>query len=174
MNQILDKAAFEPFAQSATDVLHALSTGRGGLSQDGAANALSALGRIGFIAPGLARGWSIFLDQFKSFLIGVLVVAALVSAVVGEHFDAIAILIILVLNAALGSSRSSARNEPWRRLLPWRRHRLSWSGTDGNTLFRQRISSLETSYSRGRKRRSSRPSVGRVRQSPHRRGRTDG
>jgi Ca2+-transporting ATPase len=44
----------------------------------------------------------IFLGQFKSLIIWILIVAGAVSAVLGEGVDAIAILTIVVLNAAIG------------------------------------------------------------------------
>ncbi len=47
----------------------------------------------------------VFLRQFKSVLIIILIVAAAVSFLVGEALDAAAILIIVVLNAALGFSQ---------------------------------------------------------------------
>ncbi|PIT84755.1 calcium-translocating P-type ATPase, SERCA-type [Candidatus Micrarchaeota archaeon CG10_big_fil_rev_8_21_14_0_10_45_29] len=45
---------------------------------------------------------AIFLRQFKSFMVLILIVAAAVSALIGEEFDAIVILVIVVLNAVLG------------------------------------------------------------------------
>lgn len=45
----------------------------------------------------------LFLNQFRDFMIGVLLAAALVSGIVGEPQDAIAILVIVVLNAVIGS-----------------------------------------------------------------------
>ncbi len=46
--------------------------------------------------------WMMFLDQFKDFMILVLLAAALVSGLVGELVDTIAIVVIVVLNAVLG------------------------------------------------------------------------
>ena len=43
------------------------------------------------------------LAQFKNFMIVVLIVAAVVSGVVGELGDTIAILVIVVLNAGVGA-----------------------------------------------------------------------
>ncbi len=43
-----------------------------------------------------------FLDQFKDFMIIVLIAAAAVSGVVGDSTDTIAIMVIVVLNAAIG------------------------------------------------------------------------
>jgi P-type Ca2+ transporter type 2C len=45
---------------------------------------------------------AIFMDQFKNILIAILVVAAVLSAVVGEWMDAVLILVIVVFCAALG------------------------------------------------------------------------
>ena len=46
--------------------------------------------------------WQIFLGQFKSLLIWILIAAGVISGVLGEVVDAIAILAIVVLNAAIG------------------------------------------------------------------------
>jgi Ca2+-transporting ATPase len=45
---------------------------------------------------------SIFVDQFRSIMIGVLVAAALISGFLKEWVDAVAILAIVILNAVLG------------------------------------------------------------------------
>jgi len=44
----------------------------------------------------------IFLGQFKSLIIWILIVAGVISGVLGEVVDAIAILAIVVLNAVIG------------------------------------------------------------------------
>jgi len=46
--------------------------------------------------------WRILLDQFADFMIVVLIAAAVVSGVIGEPQDTIAIIAILVLNAVIG------------------------------------------------------------------------
>ena len=46
--------------------------------------------------------WVMFLNQFKDFMILVLIAAAVVAGAVGELADTIAIVVIVVLNAALG------------------------------------------------------------------------
>ena len=46
--------------------------------------------------------WAIFLDQFKDVMVIVLIVAALVSAFLGEWTEVVVILAIVVLNAILG------------------------------------------------------------------------
>ncbi|MDZ7582094.1 MAG: cation-translocating P-type ATPase [Deltaproteobacteria bacterium] len=46
--------------------------------------------------------WMMFLDQFKDFMILVLIAAAVVAGVIGEPADSIAIAVIVILNAVLG------------------------------------------------------------------------
>jgi Ca2+-transporting ATPase len=46
--------------------------------------------------------WLRFLDQFTDFMILVLIAAAIISGVIGELIDAIAIIVIVVLNAIFG------------------------------------------------------------------------
>ena len=46
--------------------------------------------------------WRMFLDQFTDFMILVLIAAAIVSGIIGEPVDTIAILIIVLLNGLLG------------------------------------------------------------------------
>ena len=47
-------------------------------------------------------GWVIFLLQFKDFMIVVLVLAAVISGLIGDITDTIIILIIVLLNAVIG------------------------------------------------------------------------
>ncbi|MGD9579189.1 MAG: cation-transporting P-type ATPase [Syntrophorhabdus sp.] len=42
------------------------------------------------------------LDQFNNFLVIILIIAAVVSLLLGEVIDAVAIMVIVVLNAVLG------------------------------------------------------------------------
>ncbi len=51
--------------------------------------------------------WHLLLDQLRNFIIILLIVAALVSLILGEYVDAIAILAIVVLNAVLGVVQES-------------------------------------------------------------------
>ena len=46
--------------------------------------------------------WRIFVDQFTGTLVLILIVAAIISAIIGDFKDAIAILLIVFLNAVLG------------------------------------------------------------------------
>lgn len=90
-----DKAVDEIAARLATDTVRGLSTREAAerLVQDGP-NEL----RKGEVISPLA----ILAGQFRSLVIWVLIIAALVSAVLGELIDGIAILAIVVLNAVIG------------------------------------------------------------------------
>ncbi len=46
--------------------------------------------------------WLLFLDQFRSLLIGVLLIAAVLAGVIGDLKDALVILIVVLFNALLG------------------------------------------------------------------------
>ena len=46
--------------------------------------------------------WRLFIDQFKSLLIGVLIGASILAGAIGELKDALVILVVVILNAALG------------------------------------------------------------------------
>ena len=46
--------------------------------------------------------WKLFVNQFKDFMILVLVVAAVISGIVGDRADTIIILVIVLLNAVIG------------------------------------------------------------------------
>ncbi|MDH7493597.1 MAG: calcium-translocating P-type ATPase, SERCA-type [Candidatus Saccharicenans sp.] len=73
-----------------------------GLTSDQAAGLLQ---QYGYNQLQEDRGRSplkVFLDQFKSFLIWVLIAAAIISGFLGEWVDALAIIAIVILNAILG------------------------------------------------------------------------
>ncbi len=55
------------------------------------------------IAQGAQRSpWALLVDQFRDFMILVLIAAAVVSGVIGDVVDTLAILVIVVLNALIG------------------------------------------------------------------------
>jgi len=47
--------------------------------------------------------WRMFADQFRDFMIMVLLAAALISGLIGDAVDTIAILVIVILNAVIGA-----------------------------------------------------------------------
>ena len=90
-------------AREAEDVLRELETSAvSGLTAEEAARRLERYGHNELVEaarPGFLR---LLLNQFNNFIVIVLIVAAVVSALLGDFIEAAAILAIVILNAALG------------------------------------------------------------------------
>jgi P-type Ca2+ transporter type 2C len=89
-------------SQSAEEVLAQLASTATGLSSHEAAQRLAANGPNELKEGKRISPWQILLGQFKSLLIWILIAAGVISGVLGEVVDAIAILAIVVLNAVIG------------------------------------------------------------------------
>jgi Ca2+-transporting ATPase len=73
-----------------------------GLTAEEAAERIVRYGRNELRESQRRAPWRILLDQFADFMIVVLIAAAVISGVIGEPQDTIAIIAILVLNAVIG------------------------------------------------------------------------
>src|ERR1039458_4416108 len=73
-----------------------------GMSEAEAARRLASGGRNVLREAPPRPAWRMLLDQFRDFMILMLLAAALVSGVVGEVVDSLAIVAILVVNACIG------------------------------------------------------------------------
>ncbi|MBT9483627.1 cation-translocating P-type ATPase [Sediminibacterium sp.] len=87
------------------DALKALHTSTNGLSQLEATNRLAKYGLNELVTKKNKPAWVYFFDQFKDFMILILMVAAILSGIMGDMVDAVVILIIVFLNALLGFSQ---------------------------------------------------------------------
>lgn len=87
---------------SAEEVLAIFSVSSRGLSSTEAADRLDKFGPNTLTETKRIRPFAIFLAQFKSVIIWILIGAAIVSGILREWIDAIAILSIVVLNALIG------------------------------------------------------------------------
>ncbi len=87
---------------SAQEVLRLLGASLEGLSEAEAQERLKRFGPNELGQVKTTPAWKIFLDQFKSILIVILLVAAVVSYFLGEHLDAIVITVIVFACAVLG------------------------------------------------------------------------
>lgn len=76
-----------------------------GLSQHSVKQRRFMYGNNELVDKGGKNPWKILLDQFKAVMVVILLVAAVLSAVLGDYKDMFAILIIVVLNAILGFSQ---------------------------------------------------------------------
>ncbi|MEM5869579.1 MAG: calcium-transporting P-type ATPase, PMR1-type [Candidatus Aenigmatarchaeota archaeon] len=86
----------------AEDVMKILESSENGLSEQEAKQRLEKFGLNEIKEKKRISPLKIFLRQFKSFLIGILLVAAIVSFFLKEFLDASAIFAILMMNAFLG------------------------------------------------------------------------
>jgi len=83
-------------------VLERLSTSADGLVSAEAQQRLAAQGPNEIEEQQRRPPWRMLLDQFTDFMILVLIAAALISGLIGELTDSIAILVIVFLNAVIG------------------------------------------------------------------------
>ena len=73
-----------------------------GLSQIDAAERLNRYGPNRLTEKPPRSAWYLLLSQFKSFLILVLIAAAILAATIGDVKDGIVILVVVIINALLG------------------------------------------------------------------------
>lgn len=84
------------------DIFKSLNSSRSGLSEAEARHRLQEHGPNTLEEKKKRTHLIAFLDQFKDFMVFVLIAAALISGIVGEATDTIAIVVIVVLNAIVG------------------------------------------------------------------------
>ena len=60
-----------------------------------------------------SEAWRVFVFQFKRFLILILISAALLAAAIGNLKDAFVIVAVVLINASVGFTSSTAPNKAW-------------------------------------------------------------
>lgn len=93
------------FNLSEDELFNAFKSSRKGLSPIEASNRLTKYGLNELVTKKNKPAWVYFFDQFKDFMIIILLVAAVLSGIMGDMVDTIVILIIVLLNALLGFSQ---------------------------------------------------------------------
>ncbi|HYN47559.1 MAG TPA: HAD-IC family P-type ATPase, partial [Candidatus Nanopelagicales bacterium] len=97
------EVAARPWAHDAADVAAALATDpERGLSAPEAAARLLRHGRNELVEHGKKPPWRLLLEQFTNAMIVVLIVAAVITALLGDLKDTVIILAIVVLNGIVG------------------------------------------------------------------------
>lgn len=86
----------------ADEAAHRLQTSETGLVSEEAQRRHELYGPNELIEKGRKSLFTMFLDQFKDFMIIVLIAAAVIAGAIGELADTIAIAVIVLLNAVLG------------------------------------------------------------------------
>ncbi|MCS7385096.1 MAG: cation-transporting P-type ATPase, partial [archaeon GB-1867-097] len=84
------------------EIMNMLKTSLEGLDVDEAKLRLEKYGLNVLKERRKVTAWQLFIGQFTNFLVLLLIVAAVVSGVIGEIIDSIAITAIIILNATLG------------------------------------------------------------------------
>ncbi|GAB6157361.1 calcium-transporting P-type ATPase, PMR1-type [Desulfotomaculum varum] len=91
------------FALTRQEVTEKLATcPHKGLDEQQARERLAEFGPNQLVSSRQMPPWKMFFDQFKDFMVLVLLVATLVSGFLGEWADAVTIIVIVVVNAVLG------------------------------------------------------------------------
>jgi Ca2+-transporting ATPase len=94
------------YRKAATEIISLLSTdAEAGLAPAEVQRRLAEHGPNELVEHGLKSSWRILWEQLTGLMVVILIVAAVVSGVLGDWKDAIAILAIVVLNAVLGFSQ---------------------------------------------------------------------
>ena len=92
----------EWYRLSADEALDQTQSDPQGLADVEAARRLEEHGPNELVEAGAKSPWRILAEQFTSLLIIILIIAAVVSAFLGDYEDAIVIMAIVILNGALG------------------------------------------------------------------------
>ncbi len=87
---------------TAEETLARLETQQSGLTPSETARRMAEYGPNELIDRGVKSVWRILWEQLTAIMVIILIIAAIISAALGDYKDAIAILAIVVLNAALG------------------------------------------------------------------------
>ncbi|CAM3321403.1 cation-translocating P-type ATPase [Vagococcus fessus] len=90
------------YTQTSSEVLEKMETTEKGLSGEDAAERLASYGRNELDEGSKKSLFSKFIDQFKDFMIMVLLAAALVSFFTGDKVEAIMIIVVVVIMAIFG------------------------------------------------------------------------
>lgn len=91
------------YAESINSVLKSLGTSKNGLPTTEVKKRLAQYGKNEFEKKRSATVFEIFLSQFKSFIVLILLAAVVISAVLGEMIDAVVISAIVIFNAIFGT-----------------------------------------------------------------------
>ncbi|MDI6744606.1 MAG: calcium-translocating P-type ATPase, PMCA-type [Thermodesulfovibrionales bacterium] len=88
--------------KNADEVIEGLNSSLKGLSSEEAQKRLAEYGPNELMEKKKKTPFMMFMDQFKDFMILVLIAAAVISGIIGEPSDTIAIAVIVILNAVIG------------------------------------------------------------------------
>jgi len=98
----MNQSVMRYYTQELDDIFREFSTSEKGLSFAEAKNRLERYGLNILKEAKKISPLIIFINQFRNFIVGILIGAVIISLLIQEYLDAVVIAIILVLNAILG------------------------------------------------------------------------
>lgn len=84
------------------EVFKEFKTSSNGLTSEEAKERLTQYGQNELVEKRKKTAFQMFLDQFKDFMIIILLIASIISGIIGDLSDTVVIIIIVVINAAIG------------------------------------------------------------------------
>ena len=102
LREMLQSTIMNWYNADVASVLQTLSVTKQGLTTEQVNHRLAEYGKNALEEKKKKPVWMLFLLQFKDFMILVLIVAAIISGIVGDKTDTIVILLIVFLNAIVG------------------------------------------------------------------------
>ena len=92
-----------PYQMKKEDVLKMLGTDENGLTQNQAKENQKKYGKNELAEGKKKNSFILFLEQYKDFLVIILIIAAIISGVLGDIESAIVIFVVITINAILGT-----------------------------------------------------------------------
>ena len=92
-----------PYQMKKEDVLKMLGTDKNGLTQNQAKENQKKYGKNELAEGKKKNPFILFLEQYKDFLVIILIIAAIISGVLGDIESAIVIFVVITINAILGT-----------------------------------------------------------------------
>lgn len=94
------------YQKDSEEILSELETSNSGLSENEAKSRLEKHGLNKLPEAPRPSAFQIFLNQFKDLIVLILIVAAVISGFTGDHESSIVIIIVLIINAILGTTQT--------------------------------------------------------------------
>ena len=91
-----------PWSLAPGAVVEAFATSGSGITEEESRKRLETFGPNSIAEGEKASAWDIWCRQFQSLIVALLVVAAIVSAVVSDWIEAVAVLVVVLVNAIIG------------------------------------------------------------------------
>ena len=93
----------DPYQLTKEKVMDSLGTSENGLSQSKADENLRKFGKNELAEGKKKNPVMLFLEQYKDFLVIILIVSAVISGILGDLESAIVIFVVITINAVLGT-----------------------------------------------------------------------